>query len=111
MKTTIKTDAARGSLPELGSSLSNHVVRMPNANKTFGTKGGINNTPSDPTDPPLLCFHCCMEKNMGMAIKVLQTSKILLRKNAPKAHVERGINIARAMLQDLMDLVGEEHKH
>jgi hypothetical protein len=46
-----------------------------------------------------------------MAIKVLQASKILLRRNAPKARVEKGINIARAMVQDLVDLVGADHKH
>ena len=88
--------------------MKTEVARLP----SNGTKpiSGSENFTAALNNRPLLCFQCCVVRNMGMAIKVLQASKVLLKRNAPKAHVERGINIARAMILDLVDHVESDHK-
>lgn len=110
MKATNKTHAAKGRLLEPGTSLPKPEVKTSETNNPIATNDGTDKIKPAAQNPQLLCFHCWVEKNMRMVVKVLQAPKVLLRRNAPKARVEKGINIARAIVQDFVDLVGLEHK-
>ncbi|CAM6004950.1 unnamed protein product [Sphagnum balticum] len=101
-KTNIGKTASKRASSQAGSSFLNQT--------TAATKRGAGKTTPATPDPPGLCFHCNIYMQLRMVNKVLQASKVLLKLNAPKVRVEKGINIARAIVLDMVDQVSSEHK-